>query len=98
MNFRRKDLYIFNIRSGIYLANLIVEGRRKFRLSRAQFAFMAQLSMYKLKKFERGEVKTIFSGDLRSMCNMLDIDFREALETTDCPIDLIDKLVDSMYT
>lgn len=92
------DYVRLNIEAGIYLGSLIKSGRRRFNLSAAQFTFMSQLSRYKLQQLERGEAKEIYSGKLSSICSMLDIDFKEALEATDCDAKTMERLIKNRRT
>ena len=94
MNKRRNTEYIiFNITCGDELGSLIVEGRKKFRLSIPQFMFMSMMTRHELKKLETGKTDTILNKELRSICIMLDIEYRHALELTECPPSLIEQLV-----
>lgn len=89
---RNTDNIILTIKYGKYLGELIIEGRKRFRLTALQFMFMSCMSRYELKKLETGKVEFLLNRELRSICNMLDIDYKLALELTDCSLKLIEEL------
>jgi len=64
---KNTDNIIFKITNGKYLGQLVKEGRRKFNLSFAQFAFMSSMSKHQLTKLESGKTDVLLNRELHSM-------------------------------